>query len=178
MLSVGAAVVASPCVAISSVVAWPLRATPAVERTVIGVGIIELAETVRAPRMALRRSPHEATPPALDDDDIVRTVQPAHCHADTRYTRSFFTQQVLSCDIDLLHPTAEYEKRSHKLKRLVESPNSYFMDVKCQGCFSITTVFSHSQTVVVCPSCNAVLCVPTGGKARLSEGCSFRRKTD
>ena len=46
MLSVGAAVVASPCVAISSVVAWPLRATPAVERTVIGVGIIELAETV------------------------------------------------------------------------------------------------------------------------------------
>lgn len=41
-----------------------------------------------------------------------------------------------------------------------------------------TTVFSHSQTVVVCPSCNAVLCVPTGGKARLMEGCSFRRKGD
>ena len=33
-----------------------------------------------------------------------------------------------------------------------------------------TTVFSHSQTVVVCPSCNTVLCVPTGGKARLTEG--------
>jgi hypothetical protein len=31
-------------------------------------------------------------------------------------------------------------------------------------------VFSHSQTVVVCPSCNTVLCVPTGGKARLTEG--------
>jgi small subunit ribosomal protein S27e len=93
-----------------------------------------------------------------------------------RLYRAFI--QVLSCDIDLLHPTAEFEKRSHKLKRLVESPNSYFMDVKCQGCFSITTVFSHSQTVVVCPSCNAVLCVPTGGKARLSEGCSFRRKQD
>lgn len=41
-----------------------------------------------------------------------------------------------------------------------------------------TTVFSHSQTVVMCPSCNTVLCVPTGGKARLTEGCSFRRKGD
>ncbi|GAB4813791.1 hypothetical protein N2152v2_000837 [Parachlorella kessleri] len=76
---------------------------------------------------------------------------------------------VLSCDIDLLHPPQELEKRKHKLKRLVASPNSYFMDVKCQGCFTITTVFSHSQTVVVCPSCNTVLCVPTGGKARLTE---------
>ncbi|KAG7672501.1 hypothetical protein KSW81_001465 [Nannochloris sp. 'desiccata'] len=85
---------------------------------------------------------------------------------------------VLSCDIDLLHPPAELEKQRHKLKRLVASPNSYFMDVKCQGCFTITTVFSHSQTVVVCSSCNAVLCVPTGGKARLMEGCSFRRKGD
>jgi small subunit ribosomal protein S27e len=125
--------------------------------------------------------------------------------------------QVLACDIDLLHPPAELEKRKHKLHRLVASPNSYFMDVKCQGCFTMwvtppraarcpitrpprasarllrpsltpsslptprlcsTTVFSHSQTVVVCPSCNAVLCVPSGGKARLSEGCSFRRKGD
>ena len=120
-------------------------------------------------------------------------------------------------DRDLLHPTLEKERQSHKLKRLVQHPNSYFMDVKCQGCFTMwvtppraarcpitrpprasarllrpsltpsslstpslrsTTVFSHSQTVVVCPSCNAVLCVPSGGKARLSEGCSFRRKGD
>jgi hypothetical protein len=34
-----------------------------------------------------------------------------------------------------------------------------------------TTVFSHSQTVVVCPGCQTVLCQPTGGKARLTEGC-------
>ena len=33
-----------------------------------------------------------------------------------------------------------------------------------------TTVFSHSQSVVVCSSCSAVLCTPTGGKARLTEG--------
>ena len=45
--------------------------------------------------------------------------------------------QVLACDIDLLHPPLELEKQKHKLKRLVESPNSYFMDVKCQGCFTM-----------------------------------------
>ena len=36
---------------------------------------------------------------------------------------------------DLLHPSVEEEKRKHKLKRLVQSPNSYFMDVKCPGKF-------------------------------------------
>ncbi|CAD5185154.1 unnamed protein product [Musa acuminata subsp. malaccensis] len=54
-------------------------------------------------------------------------------------------EMVLPNDIDLLNPPAELEKRRHKLKRLVQSPNSFFMDVKCQGCFNITTVFSHSQ---------------------------------
>ncbi|WZZ36551.1 hypothetical protein YC2023_019952 [Brassica napus] len=90
---------------------------------------------------------------------------------------------VLQNDIDLLNPPAELEKRKHKLKRLVQSPNSFFMDVKCQGCFNmknlfsvLTTVFSHSQTVVVCGNCQTVLCQPTGGKARLTEGCSFRKK--
>lgn len=34
---------------------------------------------------------------------------------------------------DLLHPSPEEEKRRHKKKRLVQSPNSYFMDVKCPG---------------------------------------------
>jgi small subunit ribosomal protein S27e len=78
------------------------------------------------------------------------------------------------------------------------------MDVKCPGCFNITTVFSHAQydwpvaffvsswliclyllfsflsfrTAVTCASCNSVLCQPTGGKARLTEGCAFRRKAD
>ncbi|KAI3967637.1 hypothetical protein MKW92_040370, partial [Papaver armeniacum] len=50
-------------------------------------------------------------------------------------------------------------------------------DVKCQGCaFNITTVFSHSQTMVVCGNCQTVLCQTTGGKARITEGCSFKRK--
>merc|ERR1712215_536878 len=77
---------------------------------------------------------------------------------------------------DLSHPSAEDEKRIHKFARLVPSPNSYFMDVKCPGCYKITTVFSHAQTVVLCVSCSTVLCQPTGGRARLTEGCSFRKK--
>jgi len=80
--------------------------------------------------------------------------------------------------VDLLNPTPESEASMHKLKRLVQSPNSFFMDIKCPGCFQITTVFSHAQTVVVCGSCNVMLCQPTGGRARLTEGCSYRKKVD
>ncbi|RWW74414.1 hypothetical protein BHE74_00017649, partial [Ensete ventricosum] len=36
-------------------------------------------------------------------------------------------EKVLPNDIDLLNPPAELEKRRHKLKRLVQSPNSFFM---------------------------------------------------
>ncbi|KAJ2684480.1 40S ribosomal protein S27-like [Coemansia sp. RSA 1285] len=50
------------------------------------------------------------------------------------------------------------------------------MDVKCSGCFNITVVFSNSQSVVTCTGCSTVLCQPTGGRARLTEGCSFRKK--
>ncbi|KAK2168910.1 hypothetical protein LSH36_13g08021 [Paralvinella palmiformis] len=74
---------------------------------------------------------------------------------------------------DLLNPSLEEEKRKCKLKRLVQSPNSYFMDVKCPGCYKITTVFSHAQTVVLCVGCSTVLCQPTGGKARLTEAFSI-----
>ncbi|KAF9974375.1 40S ribosomal protein S27 [Actinomortierella ambigua] len=78
--------------------------------------------------------------------------------------------------VDLLNPSHAHEQKTHKLKRLVQSPNSYFMDVKCSGCVQITTVFSHAQTVVMCSSCANVLAQPTGGITRLTEGCSFRRK--
>ncbi|XP_036597330.1 40S ribosomal protein S27-like [Trichosurus vulpecula] len=73
---------------------------------------------------------------------------------------------------DLLHPSPEEQKQRHK-KHLVQSPNSYFIDVKCPGCYKITTVFSH---VVLCVRCSTVLCQPTRGKARLTEGYSFRWK--
>jgi len=106
---------------------------------------------------------------------------------------SILTWQVLAQD--LLNPLPATESKKHKLKKLVQAPNSYFMvhtptflplsssfangvnviqDVKCPGCFNITTVFSHAQTVVLCGSCSTVLCQPSGGKARLTEGSSFR----
>ncbi|XP_020009834.1 small ribosomal subunit protein eS27-like [Castor canadensis] len=76
---------------------------------------------------------------------------------------------------DLLHPSPEEEKRKHK-KCLVQSPNSYFMDMKCPRCYKITTIFSYAQMIVLCVGCSTVLCQPTGGKTRLTEGCSIRRK--
>lgn len=129
---------------------------------------------------------------------------------------------------DLFYPSLSDEKSKNKLKRLIQSPNSFFMDVKCPGCFHITTIFSHAQvsqftafhkalqlqltvftlpfvffviyattkssvskltkifsllltnlqTVVVCAGCATVLSQPTGGKCRLTEGCSFRKKVD
>merc|ERR1711998_576150 len=80
--------------------------------------------------------------------------------------------------VDLLNPDPLQEAQKHKLKRLVQSPNSFFMDVKCPGCYNITPVFSHAQTVVMCGSCNMTLCQPTGGKARLTEDAlSGRRST-
>ncbi|KAK3813403.1 MAG: 40S ribosomal protein S27 [Benniella sp.] len=98
--------------------------------------------------------------------------------------------------VDLLNPSQAHEAKTHKLKRLVQSPNSYFMDVKCPGCVQITTVFSHAQTVVKCSSCATILAQPTGGITRMTEelgctnqlfffsddhvliyeGCAFRRK--
>lgn len=44
------------------------------------------------------------------------------------------------------------------------------------GCYKITTVFSHAQTVVLCVGCSTVLCQPTGGKARLTEGTGKTNK--
>lgn len=46
---------------------------------------------------------------------------------------------------DLLHPSPEEEKRRHKKKRLVQSPNSYFMDVKCPGQFVYVAVSIDPQ---------------------------------
>uniref|UniRef100_A0A8D0TGB3 40S ribosomal protein S27 n=1 Tax=Sus scrofa TaxID=9823 RepID=A0A8D0TGB3_PIG len=66
-----------------------------------------------------------------------------------------------------LHPSPAEERGNNK-KCLVQSPNSYFMEVKCPGCYKITTIFSHTQ-VVLCAGCSTVLYQPTGGKARLTE---------
>ncbi|RRT50958.1 hypothetical protein B296_00051407 [Ensete ventricosum] len=49
-------------------------------------------------------------------------------------------KMVLPNDVDLLNPPAELEKRRHKLKRLVQSPNSFFMVIPN----SFVVVFSSS----------------------------------
>ncbi|MED6231842.1 40S ribosomal protein S27-like [Ataeniobius toweri] len=77
---------------------------------------------------------------------------------------------------DLMHPSLADERRKHKKKRLVQSPNSYFMDVKCIGCYRISTIFSHAHTAVACLGCSVILCRPRGGKCRLTAGCAFRKK--
>ncbi|XP_044579505.1 40S ribosomal protein S27-like isoform X1 [Cotesia glomerata] len=91
-------------------------------------------------------------------------------------TCPYFFSTLMPLAVDYLHPSPQEEKRKHKLKRLVQKPNSYFMDVKCPGCYAIKTIFSHAQRPVECDGCRTILCTPTGGKARLTEGCSFRRK--
>ena len=81
-------------------------------------------------------------------------------------------------DSDLRFPSVQSQRSAHKRRRLVQGPNSYFMDVKCPKCFAITTVYSHATTEVACPGCATVLTKSTGGKTMLTEGCSFRKKPE
>ena len=80
-------------------------------------------------------------------------------------------------EMDLLNADSTQEEHLHKLKRLVQTPNSFFMDVICGKCNNIETIFSHSQTVV-CAPCGAPMCTTTGGRCKLVVGCSWRRKGD
>lgn len=81
-------------------------------------------------------------------------------------------------DADLAYPAVRTERQKHKKRRLVQGPNSYFMDVKCPNCFAITTVYSHATSQVTCTGCTTMLVQPTGGKASITVGCSFRKKAD
>ncbi|WQF82806.1 Putative zinc-binding ribosomal protein [Colletotrichum destructivum] len=127
-----------------------------------------------------RRSHPPNNPPSLrvQPESTPNTIRfpssPPHSHRHPINQPISSVKMVLA--VDLLNPSPAAEARKHKLKTLVPAPRSFFMDVKCPGCFTITTVFSHAQTVVICQGCTTVLCQPTGGKARLTEGCSFRRK--
>lgn len=50
------------------------------------------------------------------------------------------------------------------------------MDVKCGGCNQSTTIFSHAQSTITCEGCKNILCKPTGGKVKLTEGSAFKVK--
>ena len=54
-------------------------------------------------------------------------------------------------DIDYLNVDPEREEEMHKMKRLIPRPNSYFMDVKCPVCKTVSIIFSHAQSVIYCP---------------------------
>ena len=121
--------------------------------------------------------------------DSIRKFHPKTC-VDDCFPYHRFSPSTFSIQLPKLRPESTSSRyaappyhyatsqSNHKplLQTLVPGPRSFFMDVKCPGCFTITTVFSHAQTDVICAGCSTVLCQPTGGKARLTEGCSFRRK--
>ncbi|KAK4371859.1 hypothetical protein RND71_007243 [Anisodus tanguticus] len=55
---------------------------------------------------------------------------------------------VLPNDVDLLNPSVEHEKRKHKLKRLVQSPNSFFMvktNLQCVEGYASSTSLELAQ---------------------------------
>ena len=55
-------------------------------------------------------------------------------------------------EMDLMNIDPAQESHMHKLKKLVQTPNSYFMDVKCPGCYRITTVSYHNKPCVLKPT--------------------------
>merc|ERR1712232_326787 len=79
-------------------------------------------------------------------------------------------------EYDLLNIPDNVEQRRHKLKRTVQAPNSYFMNVKSGENNNLAVVFSHSQTPIYCPSTNQVLAKVSGGKVQLADRCSFSVK--
>mmetsp|Transcript_52509 Transcript_52509/g.97227 ORF Transcript_52509/g.97227 Transcript_52509/m.97227 type:complete len:90 (+) Transcript_52509:1-270(+) len=83
----------------------------------------------------------------------------------------------LNMETDLLNVDPVEEESKHKLKKFVQAPDSFFMDVKCPSCGGIKVVFSHAKSVVYGP-CGAVLATPTAGKVKLVEKSAYRRKGD
>jgi small subunit ribosomal protein S27e len=79
-------------------------------------------------------------------------------------------------EYDLLHPDPVIEGQKHKLKKLVQKPNSFFLDIKCKNCKGLTHTFSNAQSVIKCKECGEVLATPTGGKLKLKLGVHIRRK--
>mmetsp|Transcript_29166 Transcript_29166/g.30290 ORF Transcript_29166/g.30290 Transcript_29166/m.30290 type:complete len:83 (-) Transcript_29166:127-375(-) len=78
-------------------------------------------------------------------------------------------------EYDLLNPSQHIENKKHKLKRLVQRPNSYFVDIKCKNCKKITHTFTHAQSTIKCKNCQELLATPTGGKISIKDGNLVRK---
>ncbi|KAM7322865.1 hypothetical protein ACRRTK_018370 [Alexandromys fortis] len=78
---------------------------------------------------------------------------------------------------DLLHPSPGKEKMKRKKKCVAQNPSSHFMNVKCPGCCTITMVFSHARSSLICWLLH---CPPSAtvrkAQLKLAEECSLRRK--
>ncbi|KAL6511260.1 40S ribosomal protein S27 [Orobanche hederae] len=96
-------------------------------------------------------------------------------------------------DVDLVKPQPQrrrkrkqhrlYWKQNRKLnlKLLDEYPNSFFMDVRCRGCFFVSTIHSHLEEPQHCPMCHMVLYKPSktpGDRGTLTHKCTFWRQTN
>ena len=51
-------------------------------------------------------------------------------------------------EFDLLFPDPRVEKKKHKLKRLVQKPNSFFIDIKDPDSGEIIHTFSHANCII------------------------------
>ncbi|MEM1537194.1 MAG: 30S ribosomal protein S27e [Candidatus Nezhaarchaeales archaeon] len=54
-----------------------------------------------------------------------------------------------------------------KLKQLIPTPKSTFIQVRCPDCGNTQTIFSHAATLIRCQVCSRVLAKPTGGKVKV-----------
>ena len=51
---------------------------------------------------------------------------------------------------------------------LIPQPNSNFLHIKCSKCEEKNIVYSHTTTNIYCKSCNEILAVPSGGRAKIT----------
>ena len=61
-----------------------------------------------------------------------------------------------------------HELKSHKLRRTIPAPNSYFFNLRCIQCREVKRCFSHGHSKIECIKCNRALATPTGGKLRIN----------
>ncbi len=79
-------------------------------------------------------------------------------------------------EFDLLHPDPAIEAQKHKLKKLVQKPHSFFLDIKCKNCKALTHTFSCAQSVIKCQSCGEVIDTKTERKIKIKDGVHIKRK--
>ena len=53
-------------------------------------------------------------------------------------------------------------------EKLIPTPRSRFLRVKCPECGNEQILFSHAATKVKCNVCGTILAEPAGGKAKIN----------